>query len=69
MVYFFRLKFTIFAIMVLNNKFSPFVNSFMSELNNSTTDIYESLMDGDFVSLNKSINNVEKLMKDLKDSL
>ena len=55
--------------MVLNNKFSPFVNSFMSELNNSTTDIYESLMDGDFVSLNKSINNVEKLMKDLKDSL
>lgn len=55
--------------MVTYNKLSPFINSFMSELNNSTTDIYESLMDGDFVSLNKSIGNVERLMKDLKDSL
>jgi len=55
--------------MVPYNKLSPFINSFMSELNNSTTDIYESLMDGDFLSLKKSIGNVERLMKDLKDSL
>ena len=55
--------------MVPNKKLLPFINSLMSELNNSTTDIYESLMDGDLVLLNISIDNVERLMKDLKDSL
>jgi hypothetical protein len=41
-----------------------FINLLMSNINNLTDDIYESLMDEDYVTLNSSIRQLQSILRE-----
>lgn len=52
-----------------NRKRLPHINFLMMEINNSTDDIYESLVDRDLKTLKTSITALRKVLTDIEDSL
>ena len=46
-----------------------YINWVMSSINEATDDIYEGLVDRDFVAIKTAITDVRKLVKDIEDSL
>jgi phage terminase Nu1 subunit (DNA packaging protein) len=46
-----------------------YINQLMEGIHESCNDIYESLVDRDFDSLEVEVNNLMSTLKDIKDSL
>ena len=52
------------AIKKTNYNYISFINYLMNKINSNTDDIYESLMDEDYISLQESIKELQFVLKE-----
>ena len=49
-----------------NHNYTNFVNALMENINELTDEIYESIIDGDYDSLNVSIRNLQSVLRNIQ---